>query len=160
MVLLGLLLVSAVGLLLLRVQGEQLLSVQTGSMEPVLYPGDAVIVEPLNRRSLEPDIIVSYRSPRAPGLIITHRLVAIDPHSGWLTTEGDALESPDPEFSPRLVIGRVAAVAPRLGAVTDALRHPLVLAFALYIPAATVVVTEIKRLATANSRRHYRLRGS
>jgi signal peptidase len=153
----SLLLVIAAGLLLARERGTRLLSVQTGSMEPTLRPGDAVIVETIHTGSLRPGDIVNYRSPRASRLVITHRLISIDAHGGWLTTEGDALDSPDPPFPRRLVVGRVRAVAPRLGVVLDTLRHPVVLIVVLYVPAAVVIFTELHRLGTA-PKGSYRLR--
>src|SRR5665213_1547545 len=106
-VLLGMLVLIMAVLLVTRAHGEQLLSVQTGSMAPTLQPGDAVVVEPVQPSDLRPGDVISYQSPRSAQLIITHRLVSIDRRSGWLTTEGDALHTPDPTFAPRLLVGRV-----------------------------------------------------
>jgi len=157
-VLLSLSLTSVAGLMYTRAHGERLLSVQTGSMEPVLYPGDAVLIEKTSGQHLRSGEIITYQSPRAPGLTITHRLVNIDSHSGWLTTEGDALDSPDPAFPPRQVIGQVTAVLPRLGVVLDGLRRPIVLVVVLYAPGGTIIFAEVRRLASVNSSKFYSLR--
>ncbi|MGC1177220.1 MAG: S26 family signal peptidase, partial [Candidatus Saccharimonadales bacterium] len=80
--------IFAVGLLIVRSRGEQLLSVQTGSMVPTLRPGDAVIVKPSAAHDLTVGDIVSYQSPRDSNLVVTHRLTRVDKRTGWLTTTG------------------------------------------------------------------------
>ena len=149
----------AAGLLIMRAQGNQLLSVQTGSMEPVLQPGDAVVVHAVSTRQLRVGDIISYQSPRDSSLIISHRLIGIDRRTGWLRTQGDALKTPDPAFPPRLVVGQVTAVAPKLGRLLDILRQPLGLALAVYLPAIVIIVAEIRRLIDHYRRRYYRMLG-
>lgn len=146
------------GLLAIKLEGGQVLSVQTGSMEPVLRPGDAVIVRAAGTRSLRTGDIVSYQSPRASQVVITHRLVSVSPVNGWLITKGDALAAPDPAFPPRRLVGRVIAVSPKLGIVLDDLRRPAGLLLGVYVPAATLLGGEIRRLANARARWQYRLR--
>ncbi|HTB48601.1 MAG TPA: signal peptidase I [Verrucomicrobiae bacterium] len=154
-----LLIAVAASLLTLRAHGEQLLSVQTGSMVPTFRPGDAVLVEPIAPHDLQAGDIISYQSLRDPSLIISHRLIRIDRSTGWLTTQGDALKTADPTFPPRLVIGRVTAVAPRLGFMLDVLRRPLGLLVLIYLPALLVIAAEAKRFVSHYNRVHYRLAG-
>jgi signal peptidase len=137
---------GAVGLTMLHAGGERLLSIQTGSMIPTFRPGDALIVGPVMVRQLRVGDIVSYRSPRNATVTISHRLIAINKHTGWLTTAGDAQHSPDQPFSSDLVVGRATALAPHLGTVLDALRRPLGLVLAVYLPALVIVVAEVRRL--------------
>lgn len=155
---LALLIVSAAGLAVLRIRGEQLLSIQTASMAPALRPGDAVVIRPASSKSLRPGDIVSYRNPRNPKMVVSHRLVKIDRRTGWLTTAGDALDSTDPAFPPRLVVGRARAVLPNFGLVLDMLRQPLGLAAALYLPASVVIAAETRRLRHAYARPFYSAR--
>lgn len=152
------LLLTTAGLLYAHAQGWQILSVQTGSMVPTLRPGDAVVVRKMPAGKLRPGEIVSYHSQFQPGKVIDHRLIAIDPTMGWLQTRGDASRVPDQPFPPRLVIGRAVAVAPGFGRLLDWLRRPLGLLLALYLPAATIIGGEMRRLALTIASRHYRWR--
>jgi signal peptidase len=141
---------GAAGLIILHARGERLLSVQTASMVPTFHPGDAIVVQPVLPSSLRPGDIVSYRSPRDPKVVISHRLVEID-RTGQLITAGDALRSPDEPFSPLRVVGRATAVAPGLGTVLNVLRRPLSLVVLVYLPATLIIGAEATRLS-----RHYR----
>lgn len=149
---------SAVGLVLLHICGYRLLSVQTGSMLPAIRPGDALVVRVVSPGQLQIGDIISYRNPRQSAMTISHRLLAIDRRTGWLTTAGDTLQAPDPAFPPYLVIGRAAAIAPSLGLVLDTLRRPLGLGLAVYLPAVLIVVSEANRLARAYARPFYSAR--
>jgi signal peptidase len=142
---------GAVGLIILHARGERLLSVQTASMVPTFRPGDAIIVQPVSPSSLRAGDIVSYRSPRDPGVVISHRLIEVNQPAGRLVTAGDALHTPDQPFLPLLVVGRATAVAPGLGTVLDAPPRPLGLVIMVYLPAALVIGAEALRLS-----RHYR----
>lgn len=153
-----LLIAGAVSLAVLHAQGQRLLSVQTGSMIPAFRPGDALIIGPVRPNQLHIGDIISYQNPREPRVVITHRLTAIDKQTGWLTTSGDALHSPDPAFSEHLLIGRAMALAPRLGYLLSGLHQPISLALGIYLPAILIVVTEVQRLTQAYARPFYSVR--
>ena len=152
-----LLLITATGLLVMRWQGDRLLTVQSASMTPVFKPGDAVVVNEVATKSIKPGDIISYVSPQDPSLIITHRLLSIDSKTGWLTTAGDANNVKDSAFPPRFVIGKVIAVAPKFGAVLNSLRHPIGLIAVIYLPSIIFVSSEIKRLSQHYKRQRYQL---
>lgn len=141
---------GAVGLIILHARGERLLSVQTASMVPALQPGDAIVVRPVSASSFRPGDIVSYRSPRDPNVVITHRLIGVNRQTGQLVTAGDAFHTPDEPFSSLRVVGRATAVAPGLGSVLDLMRRPLGLIIMVYLPAALIIISETVRLS-----RHY-----
>ncbi len=139
-----------------RSQGLAILSVQTGSMRPVIRPGDAVLVRHQPTR-LKVGDIVSYRSLNTPGLTITHRLIRIDQERGLLTTKGDALDTPDPAFPASQVIGVMIHTVPFVGYGFDFIRQPVGLVAAVYLPAAIVIAWEIRRLMRHYERQHYTL---
>lgn len=143
--------------LYLRAIGEQLLSVQTKSMAPTFSAGDAVILGPLKGSRPRPGDIISYHDPRNPKMILTHRLIHVDSATGWLTTAGDALRTPDSPFAPHLVVGQVRAIAPGLGTVVDTFRRPAVLFAVVYLPALLLIVSETERLAGHYAPRRYQL---
>jgi signal peptidase I len=142
----------------MRLQGYRLLSVQTASMLPAIRPGDAVLVRRTKANQLQPGQVISYTSPRNHAVVISHRLVAIDQRTGWLTTQGDALHTLDPSFPPDLVVGQVTALAPGLGRLLSGLRRPLGLALAVYLPAALIIGTEAVRLGRTYARPFYSAR--
>jgi signal peptidase I len=130
----------------LRLSGDKLLTVQTASMVPTFRPGDALIVKPVPTSSLVPGQIISYHAPRDPNILISHRLIKIDPITGWLTTAGDARHSADPAFPPQLVAGRAVLLLPRLGTLLKMLRSPIGLSLLIYLPAGTTLLAEARRL--------------
>jgi signal peptidase I len=71
--------------------------VLTGSMEPVIKPGDVVLLAPTPRTQPKLGDIVSYTARRFSGEsvgVFTHRIIGGDPINGWLV-KGDANPSPD-----------------------------------------------------------------
>lgn len=150
--------IGVLSLAVIQLQGHKLLSVQTASMLPTIRPGDALIVKPSRPSQLRPGEVISYHNPRHPNIIISHRLVSIDPKTGWLTTVGDALHSPDPSFPPYLLVGQATAIAPRLGLVIDSLHRPIGLILTVYLPAMSITAAEINHLARAYARPSYSVR--
>ena len=83
-----------------------LLAVASGSMEPVLYKGDLILVQGVQNASEiyaapkdanPPGDIIIFRKPTDPSELIVHRAVDKDNESGSysFTTQGDANTGPD-----------------------------------------------------------------
>ena len=71
--------------------------VLTGSMEPVISPGDIVLLAPTPRTQPKLGDIAAYTARRFSGEsvgIFTHRIIGGDPVNGWVM-KGDANPSPD-----------------------------------------------------------------
>lgn len=71
--------------------------VLTGSMEPVISPGDIVLLAPPPRTQPQLGDIAAYTARRFSGEsvgIFTHRIIGGDPVNGWVM-KGDANPSPD-----------------------------------------------------------------
>ena len=71
--------------------------VLTGSMEPVISPGDIVLLAPTPRTQPKLGDIAAYTARRFSGEsvgIFTHRIIGGDPINGWIM-KGDANLSPD-----------------------------------------------------------------
>jgi signal peptidase len=151
------LLTAAAGWSYLRLHGEYLLSVQSASMAPLFRPGDALLVKAATFNDLKAGEVISYQSPSDSRLIISHRLLKIDRHNGLLTMAGDALGSPDPPFDRRLLMGKATAILPGFGSLLNALRHPVGLILAVYIPVLVILVGEVNRLRRLFNRVVYRL---
>jgi signal peptidase I len=66
--------------------------VTSGSMSPVVSPGDVVLIRPAGTEELVPDSVVLFRRP--DGEAVLHRISALLP-DGTLQTRGDANLAPD-----------------------------------------------------------------
>ena len=98
--------------------------IMTGSMEPLIMPGDVVIVHKNEEQVKLGDIIMFPHDQ----MKITHRVVAINEDGGkrTFTTKGDANQDPDmePVLEPN-VQGKVILVLPYIGKFTQLLHGAL-----------------------------------
>lgn len=138
-------------------EGVQLLTVQTGSMNPVFRPGDALLVRPVAFGDLQPGEIVSYRSSAQRGQVVSHRILYVNQVDRTFTTKGDRLADPDPLVNANQLVGQVSAVLPGLGRLLSFLHRPLGLALVVYLPAGCLAGRELLRLAERYYRPHYYL---
>ena len=69
--------------------------VTSGSMEPLVAPGDVVMVRPVTPEELTPNTVVLFE--RGEGERVLHRIVEQLP-DGTFRTQGDANDVPDSEF--------------------------------------------------------------
>src|SRR5690606_31646537 len=83
---------SAVLLALFLPGNWKALSIQTGSMEPVLSPGDLIIVRKQPVAAYNPGDIVTFINPGNRSQTVTHRILekADGPYRSVFTTKGDA----------------------------------------------------------------------
>ncbi|MBB3676165.1 signal peptidase I [Modestobacter versicolor] len=103
----------------------------TGSMSPVIDPGDVTIVTPLPVDEVEVGMIISYHIPIDDHHVVSHRVISVEHGAdGTVTveTKGDANEAIDPWKA--VLQGdtayEVRAVVPGLGHVIEVLRTPVV----------------------------------
>lgn len=68
--------------------------VASGSMQPVIGPGDVVVVRALDDDTAVLGRVVTFEDPERPGELVTHRIVAENP-DGTYVTRGDANRDPD-----------------------------------------------------------------
>lgn len=126
-----------------------LLSVQTGSMVPVLNMGDLVSVTKVSADDLRPGDIITFINPANSKQTITHRIVevpALD-NGQKFVTRGDANPVNDQPIEAKSIIGKVGSSIPKVGYAVDVVRQPLGLALVIYIPALFIIIGELKNLA-------------
>lgn len=89
--------------------------VATGSMEPVIEPGDLVVIAPASPGSLHRGDIVAYVG--YDGSLVVHRLVGFERRGALLLlhTKGDANPAEDRPFPESRLVGKVVAHIPLLG---------------------------------------------
>lgn len=135
------------GLALLRAQGEQILIVNSGSMEPTFAAGDAVVVTPPD--ALEAGMIVAFHDPGDAGRLTTHRIASLRPMDDglFIQTKGDANATADPNFTPAgSVVGVMNQRLPMVGRWLVFFQSPVGRAAVLGTPLVTLMVSEAAAL--------------
>lgn len=110
--------------------GVSLRTIRTGSMEPVMQPGDIAIVRATNVTSLSVGDIALLFHPN-DGQIEAHRVVTVAASSNGveIVTKGDANPAVDPRILlPRTsAVERVSFVIPKAGSALATFGSPMVL---------------------------------
>jgi signal peptidase I len=150
------------GLVYSRATGAQLLSVQTGSMVPVLHKGDLVAVTRIPHGQLAVGDVITYVSPHDKRVTITHRIAALpSAQNGYrIITKGDANSASDQPIATSAILGKVNRHMPMAGYAVDAVRKPAGLLLLIYIPALAIMIDELRRLtAYYKQQEGYRMPG-
>jgi signal peptidase I len=104
------------------VMGWERVVLTSGSMSPLIDPGDVVIAAPV-QHPIEPGAVVVFQNPNKPGSLVTHRVLELLP-DGSYRTKGDANPQPDVSpVTPNLVIGRGTLLVPGIGMPSVWLQH-------------------------------------
>ncbi|MFF2296873.1 signal peptidase I [Arthrobacter sp. NPDC058127] len=129
-----------------RVLGYQTSTMLTGSMSPLINPGDVVVTVPVAVQELKVGDIITYHIPVEDQRVETHRIIELAVNSqgtATVRTKGDANNGPDP-WTAALAGGQVdrqVFTVPYLGNAIRALRDPVVLKVLMYgAPAALVLL--------------------
>jgi signal peptidase I len=114
---------------------QRALVVTSGSMEPAVHVGDAVVMKNAKFEDLASGDLIVMRQPLSSTLR-THRVVEAFYLNGqpYVRTKGDANPEPDPDLTPVAGIsGRVTAVLPKTGYLMQFANRPIggLLIFAL-----------------------------
>jgi signal peptidase I len=144
--------VPAVGLATGRLRVVPVLS---GSMEPTIPAGSAVVVTRESLDQVRAGQVIVYAIPVADGHTEVHRVVAVSrPGSDTVVlTKGDANGDPDP-WRARLLgdsVWRVRSTVPLLGGVILWLGSPFILVLCLGIAVSVFVVLGLRRIWHAPS---------
>ena len=110
----GVLLVCALGLEVPKFFGIMPFIVQSGSMEPVVHTGSVVFTD-TNDRDAKVGDIISYKIQEGDSeVMVLHRVVAIDGDN--ITTKGDANEAIDGvAVTKSMVVGKYVFAIPQIG---------------------------------------------
>ncbi|WP_049984806.1 signal peptidase I [Halobellus rufus] len=121
--------------------------VLSGSMEPAMSPGDAIIVREADRGEIEEREIITYRTDSETPT--THRVVDVIERDGGVAyqTKGDANEDPDPGSIPHeQVLGEVLFVIPFLGYVVRFANTTVGFVALVVAPLALFTLSELRAL--------------
>ena len=145
----GLLVIGALVFLFLaigpRVLGYQTSTMLTGSMAPLINPGDVVVTVPTPIEDVKVGDIITYHIPVEDQRVETHRITEITTTADGgvaVQTKGDANNGIDPwiaTLSGKTVDKQVATV-PYVGNAIRTLREPIVLNTLMYGAPAILVI--------------------
>jgi signal peptidase len=143
----------AVGLLLATglslATGYHTFSVLSGSMEPTIHTGDAVVDEPISPLEARVGDIVTFKDPSRGGELVTHRLRSVRPNGGTVTmiTKGDANTAVERWTVPANgSIGRVAYRLPDAGRAIATIRGRFGRLLLIALPALLLGLWELSRI--------------
>jgi signal peptidase len=133
-----------------NIAGNRIYVVLTGSMVPVFDPGSIVIDKEIKPDQVAPNDIVTFKDPRDPNVLITHRVVQINQKNGSLifVTKGDANNGKDPFVVPaRNIIGKVNYSVPYLGYILEFSKSPAGIKLLLIIiPGSLFLLTQLWKI--------------
>jgi signal peptidase len=128
-----------------RILGYQTSTMLTGSMSPMINPGDVVVSFPTPASELKVGDVITYAIPVQDQRIETHRVIEIirnDDGTTAVRTKGDANNGADP-WTATLQKDSVdvhAATIPYLGTAIRSLREPAVLNTLMYGAPGVLVI--------------------
>ncbi len=130
-------LIIFVSMTVLRISGGELLAIRTGSMSPVMEPGDLLISREVDPRTVRRGDVITFRVPSADNTLVTHRVTKVDEEGNSFTTKGDANDTVDP-FTTKAkdVLGSRWFSIPKVGRLMVFLSSGLGTVLLIGIPAA------------------------
>jgi signal peptidase len=155
-VILGLVILA--GTLLFAWHGMMIMVVLSGSMTPLMLPGDVIIVRPTEPDNVRVgDVIVFQHPGQDDRTVITHRVTGIDTDTGQYSTRGDANDAPDPfSVSGEDIIGKPAFLIPFIGFASEMKRQVILLMVILPSLALAILETRTIMRETQTPRRSSR----
>ncbi|MCR5485714.1 MAG: signal peptidase I [Clostridiales bacterium] len=133
--------------------GYGILNVVTGSMVPVINPGDVIIVKKIDASEIKKDDVICFYStdPSIFGLPNTHRVIEVGKdENGRLefTTKGDANSLEDEYKVPwENVVGKEIKVIKHVDKIIKVIQNRYFFFFVLVIPLVGVVFIEILNIS-------------
>lgn len=129
-----------------RVFGYQTSTMLTGSMSPLINPGDIVITHPLPVADIKVGDIITYHIPVEDQRVETHRVTAITakPDGTFVVqTKGDANNGNDPWLATisTPTVDRHVLTIPHVGEAIRTIRQPLILNTLMYGAPAVLVIS-------------------
>lgn len=122
------------------------LTMLTGSMSPLINPGDVVVTMPVPTAEIKVGDIITYHIPVEDQRVETHRVTELTANADGsvvVQTKGDANNGVDPWLATisAPTVDRHVATVPYIGQAIRALREPIILNTLMYGAPAVLVVT-------------------
>ncbi|MBP2269273.1 signal peptidase [Pseudarthrobacter sp. PvP004] len=145
----GMLILAALAFLMLaigpRVLGYQTSTMLTGSMAPLINPGDVVVTVPTPITDIKVGDVITYHIPVEDHRVETHRIIEITTTADGgvaVQTKGDANNGIDPWIATLqgTTVDKQVATIPYVGNAIRTLREPIVMNTLMYGAPAILVI--------------------
>ena len=136
-----------------RLVGYQMLIVRSGSMEPTIHTGSAVLVQPVPPESLRIGDVITFERTDGAVAVVTHRVVGKVEGAATPTfqTKGDANNTPDPyTVNYRGTGWKVVASLPFAGYAMNWLSSPGARAVLIGAPALALTASFVRDIWRGN----------
>jgi signal peptidase len=125
---------------------DQSYVVLTGSMEPAISPGDAVVVDAVDPAAIVAGDVITFQRSAANDIPTTHRVMDVVNGDAGLAfvTKGDANEDADAGVvTPDRLVGKVVLTIPFIGYVVQFVNSPLGFVALVVLPFGLLLITEV-----------------
>ncbi|MGI5999196.1 MAG: signal peptidase I [Lutispora sp.] len=121
----------------------KLMYVLTGSMRPVIEPGDLIIAKAVDSDSLKEGDIITFRASQ--NTLVTHRIIEIN-EDGSFVTKGDAnnVEDLDLQANSQNIVGKYVFRIPKGGYIAKFIQSPIGMILFILLPVGILASGEIK----------------
>ena len=131
--------------------------IASGSMEPTIMTYDAIVTKRVDSNKLDVNDIITYRSedPYSSGVMITHRIIAIDYENGerLYTLKGDDNNTSDRlKVKSNQIYGKVVMVIPKIGYIQQILATSYGWIIAVVLPSVGIIAYDLIKLVRNISR--------
>ena len=128
----------------------QFLIVLSGSMNPLMQPGDMVVVRTMSPDDVRVGDVITFHDPAGTeNVIVTHRAIGIEEEDGIINihTKGDANEDVDTyTVTSDDVIGEMIFVIPFFGYALDRAKGKLTFILLVVLPSLLIVADELRKI--------------
>ena len=119
--------------------------VLSGSMEPAIPVGSAVVIKPVDPRTLKVGDVICYQF--SDSMLVTHRIAEIN-GTGFVT-KGDANKDKDIKIvNEKDVVGSIVLTLPFIGYLGSFVRTTLGFMLLLVLPACLIIILEVRNIIT------------
>lgn len=129
---------------------EKPMIVLSGSMVPMMLPGDLIVSRSISPEDLAVGDVIIFKDPWGKNnTFITHRIVSLEKREERIfQTKGDANNVEDDFKVPASnIVGRLIFVIPFAGYLPEVLKNKYIYLFTIVLPAGLIIFEEIKTLA-------------
>jgi signal peptidase len=133
---------------------DQSYVVLTGSMEPAISPGDAVVVDAVDPATIVAGDVITFERSAANDIPTTHRVMDVVTGDAGLAyvTKGDANEDVDAGVvTPDRVVGKVVLTIPFIGYVVQFVNSPVGFVALVVVPFGLLLLTEVWSMVRGKS---------
>lgn len=127
---------------------EKTLIVLSGSMTPLMLPGDIIVIESVSPDELTAGDVIAFRDPGGKDTYVTHRIINIEEGQERIfRTKGDANEEEDIFKVPASdLVGKLVFVIPFAGYFPQASKNQMFFFFTVILPASFLILDEIRTI--------------